>query len=39
MAGGFVGARLGQIIPPAYVRRFVIAVGCGLTVYFFIKPA
>ncbi|WP_315720604.1 MULTISPECIES: sulfite exporter TauE/SafE family protein [unclassified Bradyrhizobium] len=39
MLGGFVGARLGQIIPPAYVRRFVIAVGCGLTVYFFVKPA
>ncbi|MGJ5044052.1 MULTISPECIES: sulfite exporter TauE/SafE family protein [unclassified Bradyrhizobium] len=39
MVGGFVGARLGQIIPPAHVRRFIIAVGCGLTVYFFVKPA
>jgi uncharacterized membrane protein YfcA len=39
MAGGFTGARLGLAIPQAHVRGFVIAVGCVLTVYFFIKPA
>jgi uncharacterized protein len=39
MAGGFVGARIGLVVPPVHVRIFVIAVGCVLTVYFFIKPA
>jgi uncharacterized membrane protein YfcA len=39
MAGGFAGARIGLVVPSAYIRIFVIAVGCGLTVYFFVKPA
>jgi uncharacterized protein len=39
IAGGFVGARLNLIIPQAVIRIFVVAVGCVLTVYFFIKPA
>jgi uncharacterized membrane protein YfcA len=39
MAGGFVGARIGLVVRPLYVRLFVIAVGCLLTVYFFVKPA
>ena len=39
MAGGFAGAKIGLVVPPIYVRLFVIAVGCVLTVYFFIRPA
>jgi uncharacterized membrane protein YfcA len=39
MAGGFAGARIGLVVPPVYVRVFVITVGCVLTVTFFIKPA
>jgi uncharacterized membrane protein YfcA len=39
MAGGFAGARLGLVIPQTFIRLFVVAVGCVLTVYFFIKPA
>jgi uncharacterized protein len=39
MAGGFVGTKLGIVLPQKYVRIFVIAVGFCLTVYFFIKPA
>jgi uncharacterized membrane protein YfcA len=39
MAGGFAGARIALVVPSTYVRIFVIAVGCGLTVYFFVKPA
>jgi uncharacterized protein len=39
MAGGLVGARIGLVVPQVYVRIFVVAVGCVLTVYFFIKPA
>jgi uncharacterized protein len=39
MAGGFVGARIGLVVPPVHVRIFVIVVGCVLSVYFFIKPA
>jgi hypothetical protein len=39
MLGGFVGARAGLVVPQIYVRVFVIAVGCLLTAYFFIKPA
>lgn len=39
IAGGFAGSKIGLVVPPAYVRIFVIAVGCGLTVYFFVKPA
>lgn len=39
MVGGFVGTRIGLTVPPLYVRIFVIAIGCLLTVYFFVKPA
>jgi uncharacterized protein len=39
LAGGFAGARLGLVIPETFIRLFVVAVGCVLTVYFFIKPA
>lgn len=37
MAGGYFGAHFAQKLPPAWVRRFVVAVGTGMTVYFFLK--
>ncbi len=36
--GGYGGARTAQRIDPLLVRRFVIAIGFSLTVYFFIHP-
>ena len=39
MAAGMAGARIRLAVPQLYVRIFVMAIGCGLTVYFFIKPA
>lgn len=35
--GGYLGARIGQRVPPQHLRRFVIAVGIIMTVYFFGK--
>lgn len=35
--GGYLGARIGRRIAPQHLRRFVIAVGATMTVYFFIK--
>lgn len=37
IAGGYGGATLAQRVPQVWVRRFVIAVGLGLSVYFFIR--
>lgn len=37
IAGGYGGASLARRIDPARVRAFVIVVGTGLTVYFFVK--
>jgi uncharacterized protein len=37
IVGGYGGAALARLIKPPLVRRFVIAVGAVLTVYFFIK--
>jgi len=36
-AGGYVGASTARRLDPKLVRRFVIAVGCALTVYFFVR--
>ena len=36
-AGGYAGASAARRLDPKLVRRFVIAVGCALTVYFFIR--
>jgi uncharacterized protein len=35
--GGYFGARYAQRLPQAWVRGFVILVGAGMTVYFFVK--
>ncbi|MBC5828762.1 MAG: sulfite exporter TauE/SafE family protein [Candidatus Eremiobacteraeota bacterium] len=35
--GGYLGARIGRRIPAQHLRRFVIAVGVIMTVYFFAK--
>lgn len=35
--GGYFGAKGAQLVPPLYVRTFVIAVGCSLTAYFLWK--
>jgi uncharacterized protein len=36
LVGGYFGAHYGQQLPQAWVRRFVILVGTGMTVYFFV---
>src|SRR5579885_3363506 len=36
VAGGYGGARIARRLPPLLVRRFVIAVGFAMTMYFFI---
>ncbi|HKS68814.1 MAG TPA: sulfite exporter TauE/SafE family protein [Ktedonobacterales bacterium] len=38
IVGGYGGATLARKLPPAWVRRFVIAVGLGMSVLFFINP-
>jgi uncharacterized protein len=38
VAGGYVGARLARRVPPAYVRWAVIAIGLGLSAYYFAAP-
>ena len=35
--GGYFGAHYSLRLPPAWVRRFVIAVGSGMTAYFFVR--
>ena len=35
--GGYFGAHYAQKLPPAWIRAFVIAVGTGMSVYFFWK--
>ena len=35
--GGYLGAHYAQKLPQQWVRNFVILVGAGMTVYFFIK--
>ncbi len=37
LAGGYFGAHYAQKLPQPWIRRFVIAVGIGMTVYFFAK--
>lgn len=37
MAGGYFGAHYAMKLPQAWVRRFVILVGAGMTAYFFVK--
>ena len=37
LVGGYLGAHYAQKLPQAWVRSFVILVGTGMTVYFFIK--
>jgi uncharacterized membrane protein YfcA len=37
IVGGYFGAYYARKLPPAVVRGFVIAVGCSMTVYFFIR--
>jgi uncharacterized membrane protein YfcA len=39
IAGGYVGARYGKKLPSKYVRWFVIAVGFGLTAWYFFKQS
>jgi uncharacterized membrane protein YfcA len=35
LVGGYLGAHYAQKLPQAWIRAFVIAVGVGMTVYFF----
>ncbi|HMH05693.1 MAG TPA: sulfite exporter TauE/SafE family protein [Terriglobales bacterium] len=37
LIGGYFGAHYAQKLPQAWVRRFVILVGAGMTVYFFLR--
>jgi len=37
LCGGYLGAHYAQKLPAAWIRSFVIAVGMGMTVYFFWK--
>jgi uncharacterized protein len=37
VVGGYFGAHYAQKLPQAWIRWFVIAVGTGMTVYFFVK--
>ena len=37
LVGGYFGAHCAQKLPQAWVRSFVILVGTGMTVYFFVK--
>ena len=39
IVGGHFGARLSQRLPPALVRAFVLLVGTGATVYFFVRAS
>ncbi len=35
--GGYLGAHYAQKLPQAWIRRFVVLVGAGMTAYFFWK--
>jgi uncharacterized protein len=37
LIGGYFGAHYAQRLPQAWIRGFVIAVGAGMTVYFFVR--
>ena len=37
LAGGYFGAHYAQKLPQVWVRSFVILVGTGMTIYFFVK--
>jgi len=37
VAGGYLGGHYGQRLPQAWVRGFVMLVGIGMTIYFFVK--
>lgn len=37
IAGGYLGATFARRLPPAYVRRFIIAVGWAMTLWFFAR--
>ena len=37
IVGGYVGAHYAQRLPQLWIRRFVILVGTGMTLYFFVK--
>ncbi len=37
VVGGYGGARYARRLDPKLVRRFVIAVGCAMTAYFFVS--
>jgi len=37
IAGGFFGAHYAQKLPQPWIRRFVVLVGTGMTIYFFVK--
>jgi uncharacterized membrane protein YfcA len=37
LVGGYSGAHYAQKLPPAWIRGFVILVGSGMTLYFFVK--
>lgn len=38
-AGGYWGATMARRVPAAWLRRFVVAVGAGLTLYYFYRTA
>jgi hypothetical protein len=35
--GGYFAAHYAQKLPQSWIRRFVLLVGSGMTVYFFVK--
>jgi hypothetical protein len=37
IVGGYVGAHYAQRLPQLWIRRFVVLVGTGMTIYFFVK--
>ncbi len=37
VVGGYFGAHYAQKLPQAWIRRFVIAAGTGMTIYFFTR--
>ncbi|MCU1298931.1 MAG: sulfite exporter TauE/SafE family protein [Acidobacteriaceae bacterium] len=37
IVGGYVGAHYAQRVPQVWIRRFVVLVGAGMTIYFFVK--
>jgi hypothetical protein len=39
VAGGYGGAHYAMKLPPALVRGFVLCVGFGMTIYFFVRPS